>query len=141
MICSTMTTAIEQVNQQTARCVEERGTRPKQLPPYHVILCDDDDHTYTYVIDMLANLSAKVTERVAAFTGNVLDAHGVDGLINGAADTAMDLGAMMGRPQTGRIRNYVLFAAGGAVVIVSAIVFGEDLVRVKDAVLGLVGTP
>ena len=95
----------------------------------------------TYVIDMLANLSAKVTERVAAFTGNVLDAHGVDGLINGAADTAMDLGALMGRPQTGRIRNYVLFAAGGAVVIVSAIVFGEELVGVKDAVLGLVGTP
>jgi len=95
----------------------------------------------TYVIDMLANLSAKVTERVAAFTGNVLDAHGVDGIINGAADTAMDIGAMMGRPQTGRIRHYVLFAALGAVTIVLAIVFGEELVGVKDAVLGLVSTP
>ena len=95
----------------------------------------------TYVIDMLANLSAKITERVAAFTGNILDAHGVDGIINGAADTAMDLGTLMGRPQTGRIRHYVLFAAGGAVIIVTAIVFGEKLVGVKDAVLGFVGIP
>ena len=26
---------------------------PKQLPPYHVVLLDDDDHTYEYVIEML----------------------------------------------------------------------------------------
>ena len=27
--------------------------RPKLLPPYNVVLLDDDDHTYQYVIDML----------------------------------------------------------------------------------------
>ena len=27
--------------------------KPKQLPPYNVILLDDDDHSYEYVIEML----------------------------------------------------------------------------------------
>jgi ATP-dependent Clp protease adaptor protein ClpS len=26
---------------------------PKKLPPYHVVLLNDDDHTYAYVIEML----------------------------------------------------------------------------------------
>jgi ATP-dependent Clp protease adaptor protein ClpS len=30
--------------------------RPKRQPPYHVILWNDDDHTYEYVINMLAAL-------------------------------------------------------------------------------------
>ena len=30
--------------------------RPKRLPPYHVVLHDDDDHTYNYVIEMLRKL-------------------------------------------------------------------------------------
>lgn len=30
--------------------------RPKLLPPYHVVLIDDDDHTYAYVIKMLREL-------------------------------------------------------------------------------------
>lgn len=30
--------------------------KPGQLPPYHVILLDDNQHTYDYVIDMLQNL-------------------------------------------------------------------------------------
>lgn len=28
-------------------------TEPEMEPPYHVILLDDDDHTYEYVIEML----------------------------------------------------------------------------------------
>jgi ATP-dependent Clp protease adaptor protein ClpS len=28
----------------------------KQLPPFHVILLDDDDHTYAYVIEMLGDV-------------------------------------------------------------------------------------
>ncbi|MFH0980351.1 MAG: NADH-quinone oxidoreductase subunit L [Planctomycetota bacterium] len=71
-----------------------------------------------YVIDLLANLSAKVTERVSAFSGWVLDARGVDGVVNGIADTALEVGDAIRRPQTGLIRNYVLLAAGGAVVVV-----------------------
>jgi ATP-dependent Clp protease adaptor protein ClpS len=30
--------------------------RPKHLPPYHVVLLDDDDHSYEYVIEMLKSL-------------------------------------------------------------------------------------
>jgi ATP-dependent Clp protease adaptor protein ClpS len=32
--------------------------RTKRQPPYHVILLDDDDHTYEYVIRMLQELFA-----------------------------------------------------------------------------------
>src|SRR3954451_22296644 len=31
-------------------------TRPKRQPPYHVILLDDDYHTFEYVITMLQQL-------------------------------------------------------------------------------------
>ncbi len=30
--------------------------RPKRQPPYHVILHDDDDHTYDYVVGLLRKL-------------------------------------------------------------------------------------
>ena len=29
---------------------------PQPLPPYHVVLLDDDDHSYAYVIEMLGSL-------------------------------------------------------------------------------------
>ncbi len=29
---------------------------PRRQPPYHVVLLDDDDHTYEYVIEMLGKL-------------------------------------------------------------------------------------
>ena len=32
------------------------GHQPKQLPPYNVVLLDDDDHTYEYVIEMLKSV-------------------------------------------------------------------------------------
>jgi ATP-dependent Clp protease adaptor protein ClpS len=32
------------------------STRPRQLPPYNVVLIDDDQHTYEYVIEMLKAL-------------------------------------------------------------------------------------
>src|SRR5947209_15103940 len=31
-------------------------TKQNRQPPYHVILCDDDDHSYEYVIIMLQKL-------------------------------------------------------------------------------------
>lgn len=37
--------------------------RPRQLPPYNVVLLDDDDHTYEYVIDMLRTLFAHSEEK------------------------------------------------------------------------------
>lgn len=35
----------------------------KPQPPYHVILFDDDDHTYEYVIEMLCKLFGHPIER------------------------------------------------------------------------------
>lgn len=32
------------------------AVRPKSQPPYHVILHDDNDHSYAYVIEMLVQL-------------------------------------------------------------------------------------
>jgi ATP-dependent Clp protease adaptor protein ClpS len=32
---------------------EKVDTKAKTIPPYHVVLLDDDDHTYEYVIEML----------------------------------------------------------------------------------------
>jgi ATP-dependent Clp protease adaptor protein ClpS len=37
--------------------------KPGQLPPYNVVLLDDDDHTYEYVIEMLQSLFAHPQER------------------------------------------------------------------------------
>ncbi|MCG8409483.1 MAG: ATP-dependent Clp protease adaptor ClpS [Phycisphaerales bacterium] len=36
--------------------VVKPGQKPKQQPQYHVILLDDDDHSYEYVIEMLGKL-------------------------------------------------------------------------------------
>jgi ATP-dependent Clp protease adaptor protein ClpS len=33
-----------------------RHKPPKQLPPYHVVLLNDDDHSYEYVIEMLKSI-------------------------------------------------------------------------------------
>lgn len=36
---------------------------PEQEPPYHVILLDDDFHTYEYVIEMLQSIFAYSVEK------------------------------------------------------------------------------
>jgi ATP-dependent Clp protease adaptor protein ClpS len=38
-------------------------TQPKKLPPYNVILLDDDDHTYEYVVGMVRKLFGFSPER------------------------------------------------------------------------------
>ena len=35
---------------------EKKDQKPKRQPPYHVILWNDDDHSYEYVIRMLHTL-------------------------------------------------------------------------------------
>jgi ATP-dependent Clp protease adaptor protein ClpS len=32
------------------------ANKPKLIPPYHVVLLDDNDHTYDYVIEMLGKV-------------------------------------------------------------------------------------
>ncbi len=72
----------------------------------------------TYVIDLIANLLAAITERFAVFSGRGVDAHVIDGVFNGLAVTSMDVSNAFRSPQTGRIRNYVLFATGGAAIAI-----------------------
>lgn len=51
----------------------ERGTSTRQdeglVPMYHVVLLDDDEHTYEYVVEMLTNIFCLSTE--AAFRNAV----------------------------------------------------------------------
>ena len=37
--------------------------KPKRLPPYHVVLWNDDDHTFEYVIYMMQDLFAHTKEQ------------------------------------------------------------------------------
>jgi ATP-dependent Clp protease adaptor protein ClpS len=37
--------------------------KPAQMPPYHVVLLNDDDHTYDYVIEMLKVIFAYPDEK------------------------------------------------------------------------------
>ncbi len=53
------------------RATLDRAQRPKRQPPYHVILLDDDDHTYDYVIEMLRKLFGHTAERAFAMAKNV----------------------------------------------------------------------
>ena len=39
-----------------ARTKPKKADNPKLLPPYNVVLLDDDDHSYEYVIAMLQKL-------------------------------------------------------------------------------------
>jgi NADH-quinone oxidoreductase subunit L len=75
-----------------------------------------------YIVDGLVNLSAAITERLSRFSGNVLDARGVDGLVNGVGKLALEMGEVVRSPQDGRIRNYILFAVCGAGVVMLVIV-------------------
>lgn len=43
--------------------VQTEPPRPKQQPRYHVILWDDDDHSYDYVIQMMLELFGHEVEK------------------------------------------------------------------------------
>ena len=75
----------------------------------------------TWIVDLVFNLAAAATERFAAFSGLVLDNQGVDGIVNGISKTSMDVSDVLRAPQTGRIRNYVLIAAGVATAVLLVI--------------------
>jgi ATP-dependent Clp protease adaptor protein ClpS len=48
---------------QSTKLVPKKDLEPKTPPPYNVILLDDDDHTYEYVIQMLRRLFGFSEER------------------------------------------------------------------------------
>ena len=54
---------------------KRRKPRPIHIPRYHVILLDDDDHTYDYVIEMLIKLF-RHTETAAFQMAREVDAAG-----------------------------------------------------------------
>jgi len=71
-----------------------------------------------YVVDGLVNLSAWITERLSWFSGMIVDQGVVDGAVNGVGKTTLGLGGLVRSPQDGRIRNYILFAAGSVAIVV-----------------------
>ena len=54
--------AVAVPKEQTATHTKADG-KPKHQPPYHVVLWNDDDHTYEYVILMLGELFAHPPEK------------------------------------------------------------------------------
>jgi ATP-dependent Clp protease adaptor protein ClpS len=54
---------IEPVGQVIARPREDTKRKPKLVPPYHVVLWNDDDHSYQYVIQMLMELFGHPPEK------------------------------------------------------------------------------
>ena len=47
----------------TVRTKEKRQEKTKKQPPYHVILLNDDDHSFEYVIGMLQKLFGHPPEK------------------------------------------------------------------------------
>ncbi len=41
----------------------EQDDKPKQQPPYHVVLHNDDDHSFAYVVGMLQKLFGHPVEK------------------------------------------------------------------------------
>ncbi len=80
-----------------------------------------------FVIDFLVNVSAQITRRISFFSGSPeewsVDFKVVDGTVNALGQRTWDFAGTLRRCQTGRIRNYILFAAGGAATVVLVIVF------------------
>ncbi len=51
----------------------KRKRRTKKLPPFNVVLLDDDDHTYEYVIEMLRSIFAHTEEQAFKMAKEVDD--------------------------------------------------------------------
>ncbi len=49
--------------QAKAKPARKRKRKTRKLPPYNVILLDDNDHTYEYVVEMLRAIFAHTEEK------------------------------------------------------------------------------
>lgn len=67
----TMTTATETNVTVKVKRASKPFKRPKKQPLYHVILLDDDDHTYEYVIGMLGRLFGYQQEKAYELASQV----------------------------------------------------------------------
>ena len=59
------------VAQPKAKVTPSTRRAPKLLPPYNVILLDDDDHSYAYVVDMLGVIFTYDTQKAYAMAKEV----------------------------------------------------------------------
>ncbi len=75
-----------------------------------------------YVIDAMVNGAGKLCARLAWFIGGV-DLFGVDGLVNGLAQSVIGFGRAARHVQTGRLQNYVYGFMGILLLIVLAKMF------------------
>ena len=48
--------ALKPKSAKKGKAAPKRRPKSKKLPPYNVVLLDDNDHTYDYVIEMLAKV-------------------------------------------------------------------------------------
>lgn len=57
----------------TTKTLEQTGTAEKEAlaPRYHVVLLDDDDHSYAYVIEMLQKLFGYSSHKALELTETV----------------------------------------------------------------------
>ena len=96
----------------------------------------------TWIIDGIVNKAAYLTERIARFSGVVLDNMGVDGLVNLVGKISWGLGGVFRTVQTGVIRNYILIAiiglSGAVICILSGGHVGWAIVWVILATAALV---
>jgi ATP-dependent Clp protease adaptor protein ClpS len=53
----------EPVTEQVEQPAEKKRQKPKRQPPYNVILWNDDEHSYQYVIEMLQALCGHPPEK------------------------------------------------------------------------------
>jgi ATP-dependent Clp protease adaptor protein ClpS len=60
---SSKAVAAVEVEEVVAKPRERTQQEPKRQPPYHVVLWNDDDHSYEYVILMLLSLFGYQPER------------------------------------------------------------------------------
>jgi len=70
------------------------------------------------VVDGIVDALSAATVRLAGFSGRDVDGRIVDGAVHGVGRTAWELGGAAGSLQTGRIRLYILLAAGGVTAMV-----------------------
>ncbi|MFQ5495019.1 MAG: ATP-dependent Clp protease adaptor ClpS [Phycisphaerae bacterium] len=69
-----MSTRTQDGNQQTTapvRAPSHRRPATRRQPPYHVVLLDDDDHTYDYVIGMIRRLFGYEDEKALELAAEV----------------------------------------------------------------------